>query len=61
MPAVSKAQQRFMAMCEHDPAHANGKCPQMTQEQFHEYASTPSKGLPARSLKKRMTKPYGKT
>mgnify|MGYP001604990653 CR=1 FL=1 len=26
-PAVSERQQKFMAMCEHDPKHARGKCP----------------------------------
>jgi hypothetical protein len=27
MPAVSRKQQRFMAMCAHNPKHAKGKCP----------------------------------
>lgn len=27
MPAVSKRQQRFMAMCAHTPGKAHGKCP----------------------------------
>jgi len=27
MPAKSKKQQRFMAICSHDPKHAQGKCP----------------------------------
>jgi hypothetical protein len=26
-PAVSDKQQRFMAMCSHDPGKAQGKCP----------------------------------
>jgi hypothetical protein len=46
-----------MAMCEHNPQHAQSKCPNMTQQQFHDYASTPEKGLPKRkskSLKSRM-------
>ena len=46
MPAVSKAQQKFMAICEHDPQHAQGKCPNMSQQQFHDYAATPLTGLP---------------
>lgn len=51
MPATSKAQQRFMAMCEHNPSHARGKCPDMTVKQFHEYASTKTKNLPKRRKK----------
>jgi hypothetical protein len=27
MPAKSRKQQRFMAMCAHNPSHAKGKCP----------------------------------
>lgn len=27
MPAVSEKQQRFMALCKHNPQHARGKCP----------------------------------
>jgi hypothetical protein len=27
MPAKSKKQQRFMAMCAHAPSHASGTCP----------------------------------
>lgn len=27
MPAKTKKQQRFMAMCEHNPGAAKGKCP----------------------------------
>jgi hypothetical protein len=58
MPATSKAQRRFMAMCEHSPQHVQGHCPNMTQQQFHDYASTPEKGLPKRksSLKSKLTK-----
>ena len=48
MPAKSKAQQQFFAICEHDPQHARGKCPKMTQKQFHDFAATPTKGLPRR-------------
>ena len=56
MPAVSVKQRRFFAICEHDPQHARGKCPNMSQEKFHEYTATPEKDLP---LKKRMIKSYG--
>ena len=59
MPATSKAQQRFMAICEHNPQHAQGQCPDMTHQQMHDFAATPTKGLPnhakSKSLKKRMT------
>ncbi len=56
MSSVSKAQRRFMGLCEHDPQHAKGKCPDMTQQQFHDFASTPEKGLPQKkrsSLKRK--------
>lgn len=48
MPAVSKAQQRFMAMAEHNPGALRGKKPDMTKAQLHDFAHTPRKGLPAR-------------
>lgn len=48
MPATSKAQQRFMAICEHDPVHAYGKCPKMSHQQLHDFAATPTKNLPQR-------------
>ena len=46
MPATSKSQRRFMAMCEHDPQHAKGKCPTMAKAQMHDFAATPEKDLP---------------
>lgn len=46
MPATSVAQRRFMAICEHDPQHAKGKCPNMTKAELHDYASTKEKNLP---------------
>lgn len=52
MPAESKAQRRFMAVCEHKPAHAIGKCPDMSKKQMHDYAATPEKGLPSKKKKK---------
>ncbi len=27
MPAKTKKQQKFMAICAHEPQHAKGKCP----------------------------------
>ena len=60
MPAVSQAQQRFFAICEHNPQHAKGQCPDMTHEKMHEFAATPRSNLPQRaSLKKRMTNSNG--
>ncbi len=52
MPAVSQAQQKFMAICEHDPQHAQGKCPNMTHQQLHDYAATPLSGLPKHATSK---------
>ncbi len=47
MPARSQAQQRFMAMCAHDPSHVKGTCPTgMTKDQLREFARTPRTGLP---------------
>ena len=47
MPAKSKAQQRFMAIAEHNPGKLRGKKPDMTQAQMHDFAATPTKRLPA--------------
>ncbi len=52
MPAKSKAQQQFLAICEHDPKHATGHCPAMTTGQLHDYAATKTTGLPTK-VKKR--------
>lgn len=62
MPSVSKAQRRFMAICEHQPSHARGKCPDMTKEQLHHYAATKEKGLPERKKHKKtsMRKIFGR-
>ena len=51
MPSVSKVQRRFMGMCEHSD-HPPDNCPNMTQSQFHDFASTKEKGLPMRVTKK---------
>ena len=55
MPAVSKAQQRFFGWAEHNPdkAKAEGKAIGMSQQQMHDFAATPQKGLPQRAPKKR--------
>ena len=46
MPAKSIAERQFFAICEHDPQHARGKCPDMTKAQMHDFAATSEKGLP---------------
>lgn len=56
MPAKSKAQRRFMAMCEHSPGHAKGACPDMSVKEMHKYSSTPDKNLPERVSKRRKGK-----
>jgi len=43
---VSKAQQRFFAIAEHDPHALRGRRPMMTKAQMHDFAATPRKGLP---------------
>jgi hypothetical protein len=48
--AVSKAQQSFMAVCEHNPQHARGACP--SQSVAREFAKTPTKNLPGRKEKR---------
>ena len=48
MPAVSKAQQRAMAIAEHEPGKLYGKNKgllKMSHSQLHDFASTPTKGL----------------
>lgn len=53
MPAKSKAQQQFMAIAEHDPDKLQGKKPDMSQEQLHDFAATPTKDLPQKKSKPR--------
>jgi len=51
MPAVSRAQQIAMAIAEHNPSklNANNKgMLNMSHQQLHDFASTPTKGLPKR-------------
>lgn len=50
MPAVSKAQQALMAMCEHSPGKVRGKCP--SKAVAKEFASTKTKGLPQHKQKR---------
>lgn len=50
MPAVSKAQQKYMAGCEHNPESMKGSCP--SKSVASEFSSTPIKGLPGHVEKK---------
>jgi hypothetical protein len=53
-PAVSQAQQRAMAIAEHEPGklYARNKgLKKMTHAQLHDYATTPRKHLPKRAKK----------
>ena len=52
MPAKSVAQQQFMGICEHNPAHARGKCPNMSKAELHKFAATSTKGLPQHVAKR---------
>lgn len=56
MPARSKAQQEFMAIAEHDPEKLKGKMPDMSHQQLHDFAATPTKGLPRKVRKNRKTR-----
>lgn len=53
MPAVSQAQQQFFAICEHNPKHATGTCPDISKGKMHDYAATPRAGLPYKKKKKK--------
>jgi len=55
MPSVSQSQQRFFAMCEHNPQHAKGECPDMDKDEMHKFAATPRKGLPEHKPKRKKT------
>lgn len=51
MPAKSKAQQKVMAIAEHNPGalyNRNAGLTKMSKTQLHVFASTPRKGLPAK-------------
>ena len=58
MPSVSQAQQRLMAMAEHDPSAIHGKnrgVLGMSRQQLHDFAATPRKGLPKHKKAHKMT------
>jgi hypothetical protein len=49
MPSVSRAQQAVMAIAEHDPSKLyarNRGAASMSHQQLHDFASTPTRGLP---------------
>lgn len=57
MPAKSKKQQALMAIAEHNPSAIQGKNKgvlEMSHEQLHDFAATPTKGLP-KVVKKKVT------
>ena len=51
MPAKSKKQQQFMAMCEHHPEKMSGDCPPKSVAK--EFAATKTKNLPDHVTKKK--------
>jgi hypothetical protein len=53
MPAVSKAQRRYMGMCSHcGKEGCPGNCPKgMDKKDMREFAKTSESGLPARASK----------
>jgi hypothetical protein len=56
MPAKSKAQQRLMAMAEHNPSAVSAKNKgvlKMSQQQLHDFASTKRTGLPKKVKKEK--------
>lgn len=53
MPARSVSQRHLMAMCEHDPAHVKGQCPDMSKAELHDFAATKEAGLPPTAPKPR--------
>lgn len=58
MPAKSKKQQALMAIAEHSPEKIKGKNKgvlDMSKQQLHDFAATPTKGLPEK-VGKRSTK-----
>ena len=48
MPATSQAQQKFMAICAHNPAHAHGTCPSQKVAEEFSHAPGGRKSLPER-------------
>jgi len=54
MPAVSRKQQAFMSIAEHEPGKLKGKMPNMSHQQLHDFASTSTDELPeAKKVKRR--------
>jgi hypothetical protein len=54
VPAISIAQRKAMAIAEHHPEKLKKKnrgLLKMTDEQLHDFAATPEKGLPERKRK----------
>lgn len=54
MPATSKAQQQLFAIAEHEPGklHAKNKSlAKLPHQTLHDFAATPSKGLPEHKKK----------
>lgn len=57
MPAISKAQRIVMAIAEHDPSKLRKKnrgVLKMSKKQLHEFAETPSRGLPEHKSRNRL-------
>jgi len=54
VPAKSKAQRRFFAMCEHGKI-PKSKCPKMSKKKMREWSKTSEKGLTKR-VKRRQRK-----
>ncbi len=55
MPSESRAQQRLMALAEHDPKKLykkNRGLLRMTHQQLHDFAATKTSDLPERKKKK---------
>lgn len=62
MPSVSQKQQKAMAIAEHDPDKLyarNEGLKSMSQNQLHDFASTPRKQLPVFRGKKKGLKKLG--
>lgn len=51
MPSVSRAQRRFLAMCEHGES-TRGDCPDMSRQQYRDFTRVSEKHLPYRAKRK---------
>jgi len=56
MPAKSKAQQQFMAICAHTPGKARGKCP--SRAVAEEFSHKPAQGYSAPKKRKKRDRRY---